>query len=140
VFTDPDALADLNHIVHPAVGAEIAGRMRALAEGDDVVVLDVPLLVESARGYPVAGLIVVDVDPEVAVGRLVGQRGMREDDVRARMARQASREQRLARADRVIDNSGDLGDLARQVDEAWEWVGGLRERAETMRAAGADPA
>jgi len=140
VFTDPDALADLNHIVHPAVGAEIAGRMRALAEGDDVVVLDVPLLVESARGYPVAGLIVVDVDPEVAVGRLVGQRGMREDDVRARMARQASREQRLARADRVIDNSGDIGDLARQVDEAWEWVGGLRERAETMRAAGADPA
>jgi dephospho-CoA kinase len=140
VFTDPDALADLNHIVHPAVGAEIAGRMRALAEGDDVVVLDVPLLVESARGYPVAGLIVVDVDPEVAVGRLVGQRGMREDDVRALMARQASREQRLARADRVIDNSGDIGDLARQVDEAWEWVGGLRERAETMRAAGADPA
>ncbi len=140
VFTDPDALADLNHIVHPAVGAEIAGRMRALAEGDDVVVLDVPLLVESARGYPVAGLIVVDVDPEVAVGRVVGQRGMREDDVRARMARQASREQRLARADRVIDNSGDFDDLARQVDEAWEWVGGLRERAETMRAAGADPA
>jgi dephospho-CoA kinase len=140
VFTDPDALADLNHIVHPAVGAEIAGRMRALAEGDDVVVLDVPLLVESARGYPVAGLIVVDVDPEVAVGRLVGQRGMREDDVRARMARQASREQRLARADRVIDNSGDLEDLARQVDEVWEWVGGLREHAETMRAAGADPA
>jgi dephospho-CoA kinase len=140
VFTDRDALADLNHIVHPAVGAEIAGRMRALAEGDDVVVLDVPLLVESARGYPVAGLIVVDVDPEVAVGRLVGQRGMREDDVRARIARQASREQRLARADRVIDNSGDLDDLARQVDEAWEWVGGLRERAESMRAAGADPA
>jgi dephospho-CoA kinase len=140
VFADPDALADLNHIVHPAVGAEIAGRMRALAEGDDVVVLDVPLLVESARGYPLAGLIVVDVDPEVAVGRLVGQRGMREDDVRARMARQASREERLARADRVIDNSGDLDDLARQVDEAWEWVGSLRERAETMRAAGADPA
>jgi dephospho-CoA kinase len=140
VFTDPDALADLNHIVHPAVGAEIAGRMRALAEGDDVVVLDVPLLVESARGYPVAGLIVVDVDPEVAVGRLVGRRGMREDDVRARMARQAGREQRLARADRVVDNSGDLDDLTRQVDEAWEWVDGLRERAESMRAAGADPA
>ena len=140
VFSDPDALADLNHIVHPAVGAEIAGRMRALAEGDDVVVLDVPLMVESPRARPVAALIVVDVDPEVAVGRLVGQRGMREDDVRARMARQASREQRLARADRVIDNSGDIGDLARQVDEAWEWVGGLRERAETMRAAGADPA
>ncbi len=140
VFSDPEALADLNHIVHPAVGAEIAGRMQALAEGDDVVVLDVPLMVESRRGYPVAGLIVVDVDPEVAVGRLVGQRGMREDDVRARMTRQASREERLARADRVIDNSGDLDDLARQVDEVWEWVGGLRRREESMRGADADPA
>jgi dephospho-CoA kinase len=140
VFSDPDALADLNHIVHPAVGAEIARRMKLLAEGGDVVVLDVPLLVESPRAYPVAGLIVVDVDPEVAVGRLVGQRGMREDDVRARMARQAGREQRLARADRVIDNSGDLDDLARQVDEVWAWVAGLRPRAESMRAVDADPA
>jgi dephospho-CoA kinase len=140
VFSDPDALADLNHIVHPAVGAEIAGRMQTLAQGDDVVVLDVPLMVESSRGYPLAGLIVVDVDPEVAVGRLVSQRGMREDDVRARMGRQASRGQRLARADRVIDNTGDLADLARQVDQAWEWVSGLRQRAESMRAAGADPA
>lgn len=140
VFNDPDALADLNHIVHPAVGAEIASRMKALAESDDVVVLDVPLLVESPRAYPVAGLLVVDVDPEIAVHRVVVQRGMREDDVRARMTRQASREQRLARADRVIDNSGDLDDLARQVDEAWEWIGNLRESAESMRAAGADPA
>jgi len=131
VFNDPDALADLNHIVHPAVGAEIASRMQTLAEGDDVVVLDVPLLVESSRAYPVAGLLVVDVDPEVAVHRVVGQRGMREDDVRARMTRQASREQRLARADRVIDNSGDVDDLARQVDEAWEWIGGLRQSGAT---------
>ena len=131
VFNDPDALADLNHIVHPAVGAEIASRMQTLAEGDDVVVLDVPLLVESSRAYPVAGLLVVDVDPEVAVQRVVGQRGMREDDVRARMTRQASREQRLARADRVIDNSGDVDDLARQVDEAWEWIGGLRQSGAT---------
>ena len=131
VFKDPDALADLNHIVHPAVGAEIASRMQTLAEGDDVVVLDVPLLVESSRAYPVAGLLVVDVDPEIAVHRVVGQRGMREDDVRARMTRQASREQRLARADRVIDNSGDLADLARQVDEAWEWIGGLRQSGAT---------
>ena len=73
---------------------------------DEVVVLDVPLLVESKNAYPVAGLLVVDVDPEVAVRRLVEHRGMREDDVRARMARQASRAERLARADRVIDNGG----------------------------------
>lgn len=126
VFGDPDALADLNAIVHPAVGAEIARRMEALAATDEVVVLDVPLLVESKNAYPVAGLLVVDVDPDVAVRRLVEHRAMREADVRARMSRQASREERLARADRVIDNSGTLDDLRAQVDAAWDWVQGLR--------------
>jgi dephospho-CoA kinase len=126
VFGDSGALADLNAIVHPAVGAEIARRMEALAATDDVVVLDVPLLVESKNAYPVAGLLVVDVDPVVAVGRLVEHRAMREADVRARMARQASREERLARADRVIDNSGSPDDLRAQVDAAWEWIEGLR--------------
>ncbi len=81
VFADPDALADLNKIVHPAVGAEIARRMTELADTDAVVVLDVPLMVESSRGYPVAGLLVVDVDPEVALapgGRAAGDaRGRR---------------------------------------------------------------
>jgi dephospho-CoA kinase len=125
VFGDPDALAALNAIVHPAVGAEIARRMQELATTDAVVVLDVPLMVESRNAYPVAGLLVVDVDPEVALRRVVEQRGMREEDVRARMARQASREQRLARADRVIDNSGTLDDLRAQVDDAWAWVAGL---------------
>jgi dephospho-CoA kinase len=127
VFTDADALADLNTIVHPAVGAEIAQRMADLESTDEVVVLDVPLLVESSRAYPVAGLLVVDVDPEVAVRRLVGQRGMREEDVRARMARQATREDRVARADRVIDNSGSRADLEAQVDEAWRWIESLRK-------------
>lgn len=126
VFGDANALADLNAIVHPAVGAEIARRMEALAATDEVVVLDVPLLVESKNAYPVAGLLVVDVDPEVAVRRLVEHRGMREADVRARMARQAGRDERLARADRVVDNSGTLDDLAAQVDAAWKWIEGLR--------------
>ena len=125
VFNDPEALADLNKIVHPAVGAEIARRMQALADTDEVVVLDVPLLVESSRAYPVAGLLVVDVDPEVAVVRLVEQRGMQEADARARMARQASRDDRLARADRVIDNAGTPDDLARQVDDVWAWIATL---------------
>jgi dephospho-CoA kinase len=126
VFGDANALADLNAIVHPAVGAEIARRMEALAATHEVVVLDVPLLVESKNAYPVAGLLVVDVDPEVAVRRLVEHRGMREADVRARMARQAGRDERLARADRVVDNSGTLDDLAAQVDAAWIWIEGLR--------------
>jgi dephospho-CoA kinase len=119
VFADADALADLNAIVHPAVGLEIARRMEAEAATDHVVVLDVPLLVESGRS-DLAALVVVDVDPEVAVQRLVEHRGMREDDVRARMARQASREERLSRADHVVDNSGTVEDLLAQVDALWE--------------------
>ena len=126
VFGDPEALKDLNAIVHPAVGAEIMLRMAELADGDAVVVLDVPLMVESKNAYPVAGLLVVDVDPELAVRRLVEQRGMREPDVRARMARQATREERLERADFVIHNDGGLDDLTAQVDAAWDWITELK--------------
>ncbi|MEZ5142130.1 MAG: dephospho-CoA kinase [Acidimicrobiales bacterium] len=125
VFGDPEALADLNAIVHPAVGEEIARRLAAESATDHVVVLDVPLLVESGRD-DMAGTIVVDVDPEVAVARLVTQRGFREDDARARIARQAGREDRLAKADFVIDNGGDRAALAAQVDRCWEWIEGLR--------------
>jgi len=118
VFTDGAALADLNAIVHPAVGAEIARLLEAETETDHIVVLDVPLLVESGRGG-MARLVVVDVDPEVALRRLVEQRGMREDDARARMARQVPRADRLAKADVVLDNSGTPEDLRRQVEELW---------------------
>jgi dephospho-CoA kinase len=129
VFADPKALEDLNNIVHPAVGAEIARRMEALSSTDAVVVLDVPLLVEASRGYPLAGLLVVDVDPDIAVERLVMQRGMTEEDARSRMSRQASREERRARADVVIDNRGTPSDLARQVDAVWDWIERLRAGA-----------
>jgi dephospho-CoA kinase len=129
VFGDPEALEDLNAIVHPAVAAEIARRMEDLSGTDAVVVLDVPLLVEAGRGYPLAGLIVVDIDPDIAVERLVMQRGMREEDARSRISRQASREERRARADVVIDNRGTFGDLARQVDATWDWIERLRAGA-----------
>jgi dephospho-CoA kinase len=129
VFADRQALEDLNSIVHPAVGAEIARRMEQLSATDAVVVLDVPLLVEVSRGYPLAGLIVVDVDPDIAVERLVMQRGMSEEDARSRIARQASREERRARADVVIDNRGTPSDLARQVDAVWDWIERLRAGA-----------
>ncbi len=123
-FADPDALRDLGAIVHPAVGAEIARRLEAEMGTEHLVVLDVPLLVESGRG-DMAALVVVDVDPEVAIRRLVEQRGMREDDARARMARQASREDRLAKADFVIDNSGTLAELESAVAQLWPRLGAL---------------
>jgi dephospho-CoA kinase len=121
VFNDGEALADLNGIVHPAVGAEIARRLEAEVATDHLVILDVPLLVESGRD-DLVGLIVVDTDPDVAVGRLVEQRGFREQDARARMSRQASREERVARADFVINNDGDRDQLEACVDECWAWL------------------
>jgi dephospho-CoA kinase len=125
VFNDADALRDLGKIVHPAVHAEIERRLAAEVAGDRVVILDVPLLVESGRD-DMAGLIVVDVDPEIAIARLVEHRGFSEADARARVARQASRAERVAKADLVIDNAGSIADLERQADEAWSWI---RERA-----------
>jgi dephospho-CoA kinase len=118
VFGDPDALADLGAIVHPAVAVEIAQRLEREEETDHVVILDVPLLVESGRD-DMAALVVVDVDPEIAVRRLVEHRGMREDDARARMARQVSREDRLAKASHVVDNSGSVEALHAAVDALW---------------------
>jgi dephospho-CoA kinase len=123
VFADEQAKNDLEHIVHPAVGAEMLKRMQEEADTDHVVVYDVPLLVEAARrAMSFAGVIVVDIDPEIAVQRVVEQRGMDEKDVRARIANQASREERLAVADKVIDNSGTREELRRQVDEVWAWI------------------
>jgi dephospho-CoA kinase len=124
VFSDPEALAELNAIVHPAVGAEIARRLEREAGTDRVVVLDVPLLVESGRS-DMAALVVVDVDPELAVRRLVEQRGFDEADARARISRQASREERLQKADFVIDNSGTREALADRVEECWRWIEAL---------------
>jgi len=121
VFADADALADLNRIVHPAVGAEIARRIEAARGSDDVVVLDIPLLAENPR-KGLAATIVVDTPVEMAVDRLVAQRGMSEADARARIARQATREERAAAADRIVDNAGDLAGLRVQVDDLWAWL------------------
>jgi len=119
VFGDEEKLVELNGIVHPAVGVRMAEQLAALADIDAVVILDVPLLVEGKGMYDTAGTIVVDVDPDLAVQRLVEHRGFTEADARARMARQSSREDRLAKADVVIDNSGAVADLGPQVDELW---------------------
>ncbi|MBK6856649.1 MAG: dephospho-CoA kinase [Microthrixaceae bacterium] len=132
VFDDPRALADLNAIVHPAVGAEIAQRLETAAASDDVVILDVPLLVESGRS-DMAALVVVDVDPEVAVERLVKFRGIREPDARSRMARQATRSQRLSLADFVVDNSGTEQDLDREVERLWNWIQDLAEESVNLK-------
>ena len=123
VFGDPGLRTKLNEIVHPLVREWMLAAERtavqAAAPPGPVIVHDVPLLAESRGRDGFDVVIVVDVPPELQVERLVTLRGMTPDQARARMAAQASREQRLAVADVVIDNSGSLDDLDRRVAEVW---------------------
>lgn len=126
VFDDPAELELLNGIVHPAHAIEME-RRRSVYEGTDtVLVFDIPLLVEVGRGG-FDGVVVVDLDPETAIQRLAADRGLDEADARRRMANQASRAERLDRADFVLDNGGTKADLAAEVDRCWEWIGSLGE-------------
>ena len=128
VFQDPDALAALNAIVHPAVGAEMVRRVKEHEGTDDVVVVDIPLLNVATSAIGMDGVLVVDVPVETQVERLVEFRGFPEADARARIDKQISRDERLAGADFVIDNAGDPSALAAQVDAAWAWIATLPDR------------
>ncbi|MGW2709695.1 dephospho-CoA kinase [Streptomyces sp. NPDC001356] len=132
VFADPDKLALLNSIVHPLVGARSRELERAAAE-DAVVVHDVPLLTENGLAPLYDVVIVVDASPATQLDRLVRLRGMTEEDARARMAAQATREQRREIADIVIDNDVPLDALKRRVAEVWD------DLAHRARQAGAAP-
>ncbi|WP_030380647.1 MULTISPECIES: dephospho-CoA kinase [unclassified Streptomyces] len=132
VFADPDRLAVLNSIVHPLVGARSRELESAAAE-DAVVVHDVPLLTENGLAPLYDMVVVVDADPATQLDRLVRLRGMSEEDARARMAAQASREQRRAIADVVIDNDVPLPELERRVRELWDDLVRRARRRSTAR-------
>lgn len=119
VFADPEKLKALNAIVHPLVGARSA-ELEAAAGPDAVVVHDVPLLTENGLAPLYDLVVVVDAAPQTQLDRLVRLRGMAEDEAKSRMAAQATREQRLAVADLVIDNNGPLEGLEPQVRAVWE--------------------
>jgi dephospho-CoA kinase len=129
VFADQDRLGVLNSIVHPLVRDRSRELEEAAAE-DAVVVHDVPLLTENGLAPLYDLVIVVDADPATQLDRLVRLRGMAEEDARARMAAQATREQRRGIADIVIDNDVPLEDLRRRVREVWDE---LVRRAHTPR-------
>ncbi|MGW7083026.1 dephospho-CoA kinase [Streptomyces sp. NPDC054871] len=118
VFADPRKLAVLNSIVHPLVGARSAELEEAASE-DAVVIHDVPLLAENGLAPLYDLVVVVDARPETQLDRLVRLRGMSEEDARARMAAQATREKRLEIADIVIDNDGPLEGLGQRVAVVW---------------------
>jgi dephospho-CoA kinase len=118
VFGNPTALAELNALVHPVVGREMSRRIDAEMATNHVVVLDIPLLAENPR-EGLAAVLVVDCPIEVAVHRLVTHRGFSEAEALARVARQATREQRLAIATHVVHNDGDRASLLAQVEVVW---------------------
>jgi dephospho-CoA kinase len=117
VFGDPAARARLDAVVHPLVRAR-AAELVADAPADAVVVQDVPLLVETGQAASYDLVLVVETDTETRVARLV-DRGLAAEDARARIASQASDEQRRAVADVVLRNDGDRDALADQVDAFW---------------------
>jgi dephospho-CoA kinase len=118
VFADPAALKDLEGITHPAI-RERAALLEREAGPDAVVVHDNALLVDMGAHRAMDVVVVVDVPVETQVQRLVEHRGLTEADARARIAAQLSREERLAAADRVLDNSGTAEQLRDAVDALW---------------------
>jgi len=125
VFFDESLLKTLNQLVHPVVKRVMNERIESFRDTEKVVILDIPLLVENPR-EGLDGVLVVDLDAEIAVKRLVEQRNMSADDARARIAKQATREQRLAIANHVIDNSGDRNALSQKIEIAWSWIKSLK--------------
>jgi dephospho-CoA kinase len=138
VFADPEALAYLDAIVHPEVRAEVAARLSSESSSDQVVVLDIPLLVEDEDRdrYGLAGVLVVDAPLDLVLERLVNRRHMVRSDAEARIANQASRSERLAEADFVIMNMGTLDELEEMVRRAWVWIKRLQAESRGDRGGG----
>jgi dephospho-CoA kinase len=119
-FVDAESVAALNAITHPAISTVMAQRRAAEEDSDHIVVLDVPLLKPAHRDLlSLQVVIVVDCPVEIAVDRLMGQRGFSRHDAEARIAAQATREERRQGADFVIDNSTDRAHLVTEVDRVW---------------------
>ena len=125
VFADESLRMKLNAITHPRVGERMA-ELERQAGGAPVIVHDVPLLAENHLAGSFDEVVVVDVPPRIQAERLARERGMSKDQAEARMGAQASREERLAVATIVVDNSGSLAELDREVGELWTE---LRRRA-----------
>ena len=118
VFSDPQARADLERIIHPAVRAR-AAELERRAPADAVVVHVIPLLVETGQTGDFDTLVVVDADPETQVRRTTARDGLTRAEAASRIAAQASRKERRAVADVVIDNSGSVTELTQQIRDLW---------------------
>ncbi len=133
-FADEDMRLELNNITHPAIGIAMIQARDALEGTDDIVVLAIPLLTAIHREtVKLDEVVVVDCPTDVALERLLTQRGFDRADAEARIRAQVSREERCKEADYVLDNSGDRAALDAEVAKLWDW---LQEAAEARRSAG----
>ena len=122
-FAAPEATEKLNSITHPRIRERTLERFaQARTDGVPVLVYDMPLLIENGEYKKMDHVLVVDAEDEIRIDRLVNSRGLDEEDARRRIAAQISREERLAAADSVVDNSGTRDQLLQQVDAFWEQV------------------
>ena len=122
VFADGAALDELNAIVHPLVGSRSTELAAAVPPGA-VVVHDIPLLAENGLADRFDTVVVVEADREIRLARLA-ERGLTRAEAEARMAAQATDEQRRAIADEIVRNDDDLDSLARQIDRLWDRLSG----------------
>lgn len=141
VFQEPSRLEVLNGIVHPLVRERAAAILASGADGD-IVVQDIPLLVETGQGSNFHLVVVVDAPDDVRLRRMAEQRGMTAEDAAARMAAQATRQERNSAADVVLDNSGSRDELLRDLDSLWTdrlvpFADNLRRGTRALRAGGA---
>ena len=123
VFADPEQRAGLESIIHPLVRAR-AAEIEAAAPPGALVVHDIPLLVETGQESDFDAVIVVDLPIDVQLERAMRDRGWTESEARSRMAAQAGRDERLAVATHVVDNTGTYEDLRRRVTEVFEELAG----------------
>ena len=131
VFSNPEELTTLNEIVNPAVRDQMTNIRTAHLDTDNTVILEIPLLVESGyRNFD--AIVVVDVDTEIAVERLVEYRSFEEEDARKRIEKQVSRNSRTEIADYVIENNASIEAFEREINECWKWIESI-ERPEIGR-------
>lgn len=120
VFADEQARTDVNRITHPAIGRLALERLRALAgSGVPLVVYEAPLLFEAKAESRVDRILVVRIAPDIQLQRLMARDGLSESEARQRVAAQMGQEEKLARADYVIDNSAEVAATLQQVDRLW---------------------
>lgn len=127
-FANEETRQELNAITHPAIGIAMIEARDALKDTDDIVVLAIPLLTAVHREtVKLHKVVVVDTPVEIALERLLAQRGFDREDAEARIRSQISREERIKDADYVLDNSGDRAALEREVARLWEWLVAARD-------------